>query len=252
MVPSELVIVLLAMPESSCTFPFARVTIGGRGKSWAVAGRDVWLDCLVWSSPPADSLLECWRVDGGAARGRGDRALAMGGWAMDGCTVVVAVLRVGVVRVRGGRGWEVVVAVEGACAVVGVVHMGLLGLTVMMVVVVVSVSRCMDAAVAVGAEALFWEGGASLVDGEARGRTGAVVQVAWGWVSGTHYVYVCQRKRRVSVARRVEMGLRIIKEKKCVQEVEGRGYEEKKDKSREEWRERRRREERSSSLVVER
>lgn len=77
---------------------------------------------------------------------------------MDGCTVVVAVLRVAVVRVRGGRGREVVVAVEGACAVVGrrVVHLGLLVLTVIVVmVVVVSVSGGMEAVVAVGAEALF-------------------------------------------------------------------------------------------------
>lgn len=77
---------------------------------------------------------------------------------MDGCTVVVAVLRVAVVRVRGGCGREVVVAVEGACAVVGggVVHLGLLVLTVMVVMmVVVGVSRVMEAVVAVGAEALF-------------------------------------------------------------------------------------------------
>jgi hypothetical protein len=72
---------------------------------------------------------------------------------MDGCTVVVAVLRVAVVSVRGGCGREVVAGVEGACAVVGrgVVHLRLL----VLVVVVVRVSRGMDAVVAVGAEALF-------------------------------------------------------------------------------------------------
>lgn len=68
---------------------------------------------------------------------------------MDGGAVVVAVLRVAVVRVRGGRGREVVIAVEGACAVVGVVHRGLL------VLVVVGVRRVMDAVATVGAEALF-------------------------------------------------------------------------------------------------
>jgi hypothetical protein len=73
---------------------------------------------------------------------------------MDGCTVVVvAVLgvAVAVVGVRGGGRGEVMVAVEGACAVVGtgVVHLGLL------VLLVVMMSRGMDAIVAVGAEALF-------------------------------------------------------------------------------------------------
>ena len=54
-------------------------------------------------------------------------------------------------------------------------------------------------------------------------------------MSGTHYVNVCQRKRGVSVATRVEMGLR-IRDKKCT----GRrreGYKDKNDKSEEGWRE---------------